>query len=339
MTDDQVERIQSYQGDIVEEYWKPGSFRSNRSYVDLFRFWEFRDSVKACGLEHLRPSQGQCISRTFIFKHERLASYYYSAYCRVASLHQCLLDLENQIARRDNLLYFLVQHSFESFYLFLGSALDSIGGVGNIMFGYHNSEDSFSDFLRSFRADALRIDANPNAIALFDAARDIQDNYRSHIAHRGRLATIWGSKLNVLFPNAPAEFERPGPADASVSWRKDIRDMIEGRARTLPMTQLCFKHLRAVELAIDEIYRISTTEINSYLLRHNVQFAAIPSDFDCDVQQVPADARWILYRCNQENRPYLNMWFHELARGEPPTHCINVDCGSDNITPMYFVRD
>ncbi len=339
MRDDQVQLIQQYRGDIIEEYWKPGPLRSNRFYVDLFNYWQFRERVRACGLEHLRPTVGQCISRKVIFRHERLASYFYSAYCRTASLHQCISDLEEQIIKGGSLLLFYVQESFESFYLFLGSALDNIGGVGNIMLGYANSEDSFSDFAKSFRADNIRTTAHPNALGLFDAAKDINENYRAQIAHRGRFATLWRERQGIQTPFAQAEFEKTGPATESVSWRKDIREMYEGRKKILPMTQLCFQHLRIIEQAIDEVFRISIGEIDSYLQRHEIRLAEDPSRFEFDATRRPDNARWVLYRCNHENRPYLNMWFHDLSKDDSPTVCINNDCRSGNITPMYYVKE
>jgi hypothetical protein len=339
MTDEQIQTIQTYQGDIIEEYWKPGPFRSNRTYVDLFSFWKFRENIRACGLEHLRSTVGQCISRKVIFKHERLASYYYSAYCRTASMHQCISDLEDQIIKRTPLLSFYVQDSFESFYLFLGSALDNIGGVGNIMLGYTNSEDSFSDFVKSFRADNGRNIAHPNAITIFDAAREINENYRAQIAHRGRLATFWGNKLGVLVPFTQAEFEKTGPATESLSWRKDLREMLEGRRKVLPMTQLCSLHLRTIEKAIDELFRISVTEVAQYVQRNDIKLADDSSRFDFDSAQRPADARWVLFRCNEENRLYLNIWFHDLSKGELPKTCVNDDCKSNNIVPMYYVKE
>jgi len=339
MTNDQINQIQSYQGDMIEEYWKPGPLRSSRTYVDLFHFWQFREQIRACGLEHLRPTEGNSISRAFIFKHERLASYYYTAYCRTATLHHCISDLEQAIINKGPLLHFNVQNAFETFYLFAGSTLDNIAGVSNIMLGYANSEDSFSDFLRSFRADNASQAASPDALRLFEAAKDINDNYRAQVAHRGRLGTLWVQKLNVLAPYAQADFDKPGPAIASISWRKELREMMEGRTKAIPMTQLCFQHLRTFEQAIDEIFRISIGHIDSYLHRHGAKFAADSSQFGIDLQTRLAEAKWILYRCNEEPRPYLNVWFHDLSKGELPQRCINNDCKSEKISAMYYVKD
>lgn len=236
-------------------------------------------------------------------------------------------------------MYFDVQNAFESFYLFVGSTLDNIAGVGNIMLGYANSEDSFTDFVRSFREDNVAQAKYPDAIRIFDVAKDINENYRAQVAHRGRLSTLWLQKLNVPVPFAQADFDKPGAAVASISWRKEIREMLEGRKKIAPMTQLCFQHLRSVEQTIDEVFRISIDRIDSHLQNHNVRFAADASAFQIDLDRKPAEAKWILYRCNEEPRPYLNMWFHDLSKEELPRQCINDDCKSPKISPMYYVDD
>lgn len=339
MNEDQIKTIQNFQGDPIEEYWKPGSIRSERTYVDLFYYWEFREKLKACNLNFLHSKDGEPISRNFIFKFERLASYYYSTYCRIASMHQSLSDLEKSISDRGPLMHFKVQNNFESFYLFLGVALNNIGGVGTIIFGYKNKEDSFSDFLSSLENDENFDSFISDHKSLLNQTKEINENYRAHVAHRGRLSTLTYNKAGFLIPYTLASFEKTGPANQSLSWRKEIRDMKEGRKETLPMHQVCYRHLRIIENTVDLIFKITLKNIENFLSNHSVLLNNNQNQIVVDSTNHPKDANWILYRCNTEKRPYINIWFHDLKKSNTPVKCINTDCNSNDISAMCYVKD
>lgn len=79
MKSQEVERIQAYKGDLIEEQWKP-SLLAEKPYIDWFYYWEFRELLVAGNLTYLRPLEmGQAIAKKTLYQHERLAGYYYSA--------------------------------------------------------------------------------------------------------------------------------------------------------------------------------------------------------------------------------------------------------------------
>lgn len=339
MNAEQINKIQKYQGDIIEESWKPGPLKATKNYVDLFYFWEFRESVRACGLEHLRPmTSKKILSRNFIFMHERLAAYYYTAYSRLASMHQCLIDIENHLTQNRNLSHFFIQHAFESFYFFLGSVLDNMGAVGNIIFGFDHKEDSFSKFYKKIiKIEELKFSSND--LELLENIRNMQENYRAQISHRGRLGTLITSKLNVSIPLVQSEFKKSGSAKKAYSWRKELREMAEGRLRKKPMPQLCSEHLLKIEKSVNLIFKICTENLTNYLERNNARITNKPKEFDIELKKIPSEANWILYRCNGDNQNYLNHWFHPLSDKKFPKKCINQYCDSSDIQPMYFLKD
>ena len=288
-------------------------------------------------LEHLRPHNSQVLSKEFLEKHERLASYSYTAFCRIAATRQCLLDLCSHLESTHHISMFHILNAFEAFHLFFGSALENIGGAGNIILGHSCKEDSYSSFLKSFRDSPTSTNLNPEVMEVLDAARSIKENYRDHISHRSRLASLGASHEGRNIPSFESEFKKRGCAKEQRSWRKTLREIAEGRCETMPAPDLCAKHLGILERAGDAVFAICLQEAGAYFSANSAHIAENPEEFEIDIATVPEDASYVLFKCKAEKQLHLNTWYHPIASRPFPSNCVNGWCKSQEIVAMYYV--
>ena len=338
-----IERIQRYRGDGPEEQWKP-KLPPKEPYVDVYYYWEFRQALQAGDLCCLRPAEeGTCISKKALQKHERLAGYWYSAYIRLASMHESLDGL-----RRTLLVYpepldlSKLRFFLEAFYHFLGSVLDMIGGVGNIIYGFRGEEDSFTKFKNRFEAVANRNPIEQKAMLGLNELARIRD-YRDRITHRSVFAQILDKNpMRTESGQVPAwdvriekGYKKVGPQYEKM-WRKVIRDILEGRLESVSVHSLCEEHLRKVEESSDLLFQCFLQRVPRYLTTNKLRLVTDKYSGLADPAAPPSEAKYVFYHCRaQESRLYWCDWLQPTSK--PIKTCVNPDCDSEDIVPLFFV--
>jgi hypothetical protein len=339
MTQDEIERISRCRGDSVEEFWKPTLEQPNKHHVDVFWFWEFRERLLGCELKILRPAgDHQTISERVLYKHERLAGYYYTSFCRIAGMHDKLFGVNKILENRGpQPVHFFMLDLFESFYLMLGSALDMIGGVGNIMYGFQGSEDSFHNFVTRFEALNNRTSLENEALMRMRLVRNVQENLRAQIAHRPRISSVVDSQTGRFL--VQKDFNRAPQPENNIMWRKTLREINEGRAELIPLDVQMHNDLALAEDTVNYVFHFCTERIADYLAANGMRIST-DADNEPLPTEKPAGAKYLLAKCldcGRGGRIHLDTWLH---RAEIPFEsCLNEDCLSRNIRAYYYVSE
>jgi len=338
MIPEEIEKISRYRGDELEEFWKPTLERPYKYQVDVYWFWEFREKLLGCELKILRPiPPNSCIKKKVLYRHERLAGYYYTSYCRVADMHDKILSLRELFDKPIQPIHFFVMDRFESFYLTLGSVLDMIGGVGNIIYSFGNKEDSFHDFLDNFEKLCKRTTKENETLIRMRMARRIQENLRDQIAHRPRMSTVVDSLTGKFY--IEENFSRAEQAVNTVMWRKTLREISEGRKKLIPMDIQMYNDVSLLEDTINHIFECCYYRIDNYLTTNSIR---IVQDSESELLPgiVPGTAKFILYKCfecSARGNIYLDTWLQPIDK--PTRVCLNDECKSENIRGYYYVSD
>lgn len=329
MNSEEIKKISSYRGDFIEEYWKPAKINPTRNYVDIFFYWEFREALKAGLVEKLRPLNDFILSKEFIHKHERLACYNYTAFTRIAAMHQSILEINKNVLKNDYLSLFYLINAFEAFYFFFGSVLENIAGVCNIILDTNKKEDNFHELINNENSILTPVADKLNNL------NDIKDFYRTHVAHRGRLGIILEKQDDLIIPYIRSKIKSVA-AEYGYTWRKEFLEFYDKRLKFEPIPQLCFHHLRLLEDVLNEVFKLLIPNVKSYLIKNNAKFCN-KSFLDMSIQK-PDEAKWIQYLCLNEIHPHVNLWFHNIDNELPQT-CNMKDCNSMNIKPLFYVKD
>ncbi|MBU1626773.1 hypothetical protein KKB18_05325 [bacterium] len=216
--------------------------------------------------------------------------------------------------------------------MFLGSALDNIGAVGNIVLGNPKKEDSFSNFLKFIKNQCYSTQY-PDIVKTLVEINDIKDNYRTQIAHRGRIGTHWKGYLNIPIPYVQSGLKGKISPEHTMSWREEFRDVEKGRIPTIPIPQLCYEHLLILEKAVNSVFSLCAANLKSFYDYNNVKLIKDPSKRLTKLKPAPADAEWILFRCRESHQPYLKTWIHDLTDPLPEV-CIGETCNSPAIDAL-----
>ncbi len=339
MTQEQIEKISHYRGDSVEEFWTPTPEHPNKHHVDVFWFWEFRERLLGCELKILRPAgDGRTISERVLHKHERLAGYYYTSFCRIAGMHDKLFGVNKILENHGpQPVHFFMLDLFESFYLMLGSALDMIGGAGNIIYGLGGSEDSFHNFVTRFEALDVRTTMENEALMRMRLSRNIQENLRAQIAHRPRISSVVDQSTGRFY--VQKDFNRALQPENNIMWRKSLREINEGRAELIPLDIQMYNDLGLVEDTVNHVFHCCTERIGDYLAANGMRISA-DADNEPLPNEKPAEAKYLFAKCldcGKGGRIHLDTWLHRVEK--PFESCLNEDCRSRNIKAYYYVSD
>jgi hypothetical protein len=332
MTTEQLDEISKKSGDFIENKWKPGN---TEDYLDLYYYWKLRDVNAAGTIEGYKSIGGDSlISQSFLFKLERIPQYYHTVFCRVAALKTTKLELEEFSKRvlagsnETDILY----NKIETFYFFCGSILDNLAGLSNIILNNsRGKEDSFSDFFGYIDKGIF----TEEEIAILTESLNIKGNYRDHFSHRPRLGLLSKTIDGVTKIHLQDQFIKTGPADRLITWRKEFRDIIEGRKSTSDIISLINKHFQIIEKTANILFKYCFLNYNNFLTSEVVEKAE--AEIIIDPTQIPQGCQFIFYRCLEERDPYLKYWYHSVAN-PLPVECSLETCKSQILKPIYFVK-
>jgi len=331
MTKDQIEEILKFSGDSIEEKWKPGR---TDNYLDIYYYWKLRELNKAGTIEGLFPETG-LMAETTLYKLERLPQYYHSVYARLAKvatekqLINSIYDdlVQNKLTDNNNIF-----DNVETFYYFIGSILDNLGGLANIVTGNkRGAEDSFNDFLKYKQEELFRTDSEKNLIRQIT---EIKDHYRDHLTHRPRFSTITFVTNSKREIHIQSEFNKINEAKWFVTWRKETRDIVEGRKKSQPIIDVINCHFDIIVQTCDLIFKKCFENYQTFLLNEKL---SDKKTYTLDPMKPPADTKYILFACDKETSSYLKYWLHNVSKPFP-TNCTLESCKSNNIRPVYFLK-
>lgn len=345
MTAEQIIEISKFTGDKIEEFWKPKtedvkSFR----YVDLHYYWILRHKIKAYDTLHLRPkSSPQSLAQDFIYTHERLAGYCYTCYSRLGVMHMSRDQIE--CLSKKPAMYWKVEEeiqfwqSYETFYFNLGSVLDVMAGAGNIIYGFSSGkENSLKDFIKNLNKakgdNRLRADEK-EMIGDLEKCRILQENLRGLLAHHRRFSAIISDQIWVR-----NEWSKKPNPNRLVSWRKELRDMVEGRIPSVPALVSITSHLSLVESSINFLIGCLVKRTEEYLQKNNAILIDKWDKNPLDLTKLSSKAQLVFYgcrKCIRNKNMYLGRWFHDVTTSFP-IECINDNCNSTEIIPLYSVE-
>lgn len=349
MNETEIVKIQAYKGDSIEELWKPTPSTTD-PYIDWFYYWEFRETIAAGNLATLRPSKpGNIVSKKALYQHERLAGYYYSAYVRLAAMHKCLNELKGMYRGNDPNVFMPSEPDiletifrFEGFYHFFGSVLDMLAGAGNIIYGFRQKEDSFSNFKKSF--EALN-SCNPLEKQALDKLSEVDrsKDYRDHIVHRPTFA-MWAvldrrKDAQVALDRdirIEKDYRLMGPQGTKM-WRAILRGMLKGYIESVSIIDLCDEHLRQVESAGNLLFHCLVDRLPEYLTRNNIRMVPDRMSELVDPTTPPADAKFVFYLCPncEQKQLLLSVWLQKLDDLSGKCDL----CGQPNIVPLFLVSE